>query len=286
MGFQALPKEINEKWIDCLRVDHAALKACSLACRRLNPLAQPYLFEHVKVQSAPRWLRFLRILRRSTEVGTDIGQYIRKLEFTDISIGSSAHDLFLDIVREASRLSSTLINVQKLVLREWDWVTIADRALDYDPVSAARHVLSTLLPFPRLHSIALVNNVVRYPHIIPELLTTLPSLTTLHIESLRFSDDALYRAHIPFQHDITVITSITLQDVSVCYDPDHAAAADFILRALLVQPPFNLESVQTFRIEGPLGPSGWRTDEVLRQPVRDVLVNINQTCEHLHTTCK
>lgn len=273
------PPEINEQWIDCLRDHRAALKACSLTRRGLVPLSQRYLFEYVKVQSAPRWLRFLKTLRRSAEVGTDIGQYIRKLELTDISIGSRVHDLFVDIVRNASSLSR-LPNVQELVLPDWNWSTLVDRALDYDPVSAARHVLFTLLPFPRVHSVALVNNVVRYPHIIPEVLATFSSLATLRIESLQFSDSALNMDHLPFQHGATApdVTPIQLQDMSLCYDfhdAHHAAAADFMLKALLPGPPCKL-SLHTFHVEG----TSMRWDEA-RPPVLDALTNISQTCERL-----
>ena len=276
-----LPPEVSEQWIDYLRDDRATLKACSLTCREWAPPTRRYLLEHVKVQSAPGWLRFLKTLQRSPEIGTDIGQYIHRLEFMDISIGPRVQDLFLDIVRHAG--ISRMPNVRELILREWNWATMVDRALDYSPTSAAEHVFSTLLSFPQVRTVTLVNNVVRYPHIIPHLLATFSSLTTLHVKCLSFTEDALHADHLPFQWRARGAIPLVLREVSLYYpqgSSHHVAAANFLLKALLTRPPFRL-SVHTFRIEAPERSA---REEETAASVLDVLWNIRRSCEHLYIT--
>ena len=226
-----------------------------MTCRGLVKLSQRHLFEYVKVQGSPRWLRFLKTLKQSAVLGTDIGQYVRKLVMMDISIGPRMHDLFLDIVHQSGGLLRTS-NVRELILQEWDWVTVADRALDYDPVSPARDILCTLLPFPQLESIVLVNNVVRYPHIIPQLLSTFVSLAKLRVDRLRLSDDALHADHLPFEQIPRNSPPVALQDLSICCDysnPNQRVAADFLLKALLTYPPSFRLAVNTLRMETPEG---------------------------------
>jgi len=270
------PPEIYEQWIDRLRDDRAALKACALACREWAPLPQRYLFEHVKVQGAPRWLRFLRTLETSASMGTDIGQYINNFELIDIGIGSVAQQLFEDIAFYAGHRH--MPNVQQLSLCDWDWASMVDRAQDHDPISVPRRILKGILPFGSLRGLQLIDNLTRHPQIIPQLLTFFPFLSTLRIVGLRLSPDASQMELTPLESEIQITLPINIQELY--FDRNSVQfPATYILDSI-TRPPFQL-SLRTLDMGRP--EMSMEADWMIAEPA--ILVLLGQaTLRHLRIT--
>ncbi|KAH9933779.1 uncharacterized protein B0H18DRAFT_981966 [Fomitopsis serialis] len=274
------PPEIYEQWITRLRHDRAALKVCALACREWAPLSQRYLFEHVKVQGAPRWLRFLRTLETSASMGTDIGRYIHNFELVDIGIGYVVQKLFEDIALYAGHRH--MPNVQQLSLRDWNWASMVDRAQDYDPISVPRRILKGLLPFEKLRGLELIDNFTRHPQIIPQLLTFFPFLSTVRIVGLRLSPDTPQMELMPLETDIQVTLPINIQELY--FDRNSVQfPATYILDSI-TRPPFQL-SLRTLDVGRPEIPESMGPDRMLRLAESAILALLGRaTLRHLRIT--
>ncbi|KAH9833201.1 uncharacterized protein C8Q71DRAFT_774610 [Rhodofomes roseus] len=267
------PPEVYERWIEMLREDRVALKTCTLACREWVPLSQRYLFEHVRVQGAPRWLRFLHLLESSASKGSDVGRYIRKFELIDISLGCALQPLFEDIVRRIGH--RRMPNVEHLSLRGWDWVSVVERAQDHDPESVPRRVLKGLFPFNKLIELELIDNVTRYPHIIPQLFTFFPCLSILRLKDVRLSADApIGLTNMPLEREVQVIVPIKIQEFHL-----HGQSSDYLTVNLLdfiVKPPFQLalRTLDLSELDIPL----------TGRSVSDMLMRSTETIQHLCIT--